>query len=143
MEFVLSHIFRLTVFLMAVATGLSWWLSPAPQPASKTPGQEDAWMLPALTAKGPRDIGAAIGGANLWGVVQEPPRATSNEPDWRFAGVAVNGAERMVMIRIGSQPVQLLKTGDILPGGARITGITSDHLCLSIDGKQRKLDLFQ
>ena len=145
MEFVLSHLSRLTVLLLAAAAGVSWWLAPAPPPAPRAHAEADPWTLPVVAPRKPEKFAASISGANLWGAVQAATQAQAslNEPEWRFAGVAVNGSEKFVMVSIENQPVQLLKAGDLLPGGARIAGVNDDHLCLSINGRKRKLDLFQ
>jgi hypothetical protein len=143
MEFILTHLSRLTVLLIAVAAGVSWWLAPAPQPAPKTQTGADAWSLPGITPQKPEKFVATISGTNLWGTIEAATQAPLNEPEWRFAGVTVNGSEKFVMVSIENQPPQLLKAGDLLPGGATIVRINEDHLCLSIRGKIRKLDLFQ
>ena len=66
-----------------------------------------------------------------------------NDPDWRFDGVTVNGAERRVLVRVAGQAATALKEGDALPGGAKILHIHDDSLCLLINGKKRNLDIFQ
>ena len=143
MEVVLAHLSRLTLLLITVAAGVSWWLVPDPQSAFKEQTETDAWTLPAITRERPEKSVASISGANLWGTVDAATQAPLNEPEWRFAGVTVNGSEKFVMISIENQPLQMLKAGDLLPGGATIVKINEDHLCLSIKGKKRKLDLFQ
>jgi hypothetical protein len=143
MEFILTHLSRLTVFFVTVVAGVSWWLAPAPQSAPKTQDEADAWTLPAVTPQKPERFVATISGANLWGIVEAATQAPLNEPEWRFAGVTVNGSEKLVMASIENQPLRLLKAGDALPGGAKILKVNEDHLCLSINGKKRKLDLFQ
>lgn len=143
MEFILSHISRLTAFLLAAVACTSWWLAPGPQPVPTAQIQADAWTLPAMAPQKPERFVAAINGANLWGAVQAAVQASLNDPEWRIAGVAVSGTEKLVMVSVGSQPLQLMKTGDALPGGARILRVDDNHLCLSINGKKRKLDLFQ
>lgn len=147
MEFILTHLSRLSVLFITVVAGVSWWLAPAPQPApqpaSKPQDEADAWTLPAITPQKPEKFVASINDANLWGAVEAAKQGPLNEPEWRFAGVTVNGSEKFVMVSVENQPLQLLKIGDPLPGGARILSVNDDHLCLSINGKSRKLDLFQ
>ena len=143
MEFVLSQISRITALLLVAAAGISWWLVPGPQPLPKAQNQADAWALPTLPPQKPERFVAAIDGANLWGAVQAGAQTSLNDPEWRVAGVAVSGAEKLVVVSIENQPLQTLKSGDTLPGGARILAVSDDHLCLLINGKKRRLDLFE
>ena len=132
----------MTAILIVLASGLSWWLAPAPRAPRAPRASDEAWILPAMP---PRDTGkllAAITAANPWGAaIPVAATAALNDPDWRFLGVTVNGPERFVVIKIEGSPVQTLKEGDQLPGGAKIQTIYIDHLCLLINGKKRKLDI--
>lgn len=143
MNFVLAHVYRLTLMLIALSVGAAWWLVPEPQNASKTVPATDTWTLPVLATKQPDKNIAAINTANLWGsTVQAEVGAPLNEPEWRFAGLTVSGAEKRILISTNNLPPQPLKVGDSLPGGAKILEINDDHLCLLIRGKHRKLDIF-
>lgn len=143
MQRLLAHLGKLTVLLMAIASGLSWWLAPNPPATATAPRQSDSWMLPVVSPAKPDEAIAAIASANLWGAVQAAVEVPLNDPEWRFSGVTTNGQEKFVMITVEGQPMQTLKAGDQLPGGAKILKVNDDHLCLSIKGKKRKLDLFQ
>ena len=143
MQTFFDHLGKLTVLLMMVASGVSWWLVPSPQAPLPTQGRDDSWTLPVVARGNPEKSVAAIGAANLWGaVVQTTSTASLNDPEWRFSGVTVNGQEKLVMITIEGLAMQTLKVGDLLPGGAKITKISDDHICLLIKGKNRTLDLF-
>jgi len=146
MQTIIAHLGKLTALLITLAAGLSWWLAPGPQAPLPAQSRDESWMLPAVsrstTGKSVEKSVAAIAAANLWGAVQTPAVESLNDPEWRFSGVTVNGQEKLVMITIKGQPVQTLKAGDQLPGGAKILQINDDHLCLLIKGKKRKLDLF-
>ena len=143
MDFFLTRIFRWTAAFVVVIAGMSWWLTPVPQAVVETRSSVDTWNLPASARGNPEKAVASITQANLWGTVATATQAPLNEPEWRFAGVAVNGSEKTVIISAENQPLQMLRIGDQLPGGAKILRINEDHLCLSINGKKRKLDLFQ
>ena len=130
------------IALVGVA-GLSWWLAPEPASPGKIEGRTADWKLPVLALQQTDNNLLKINAANLWGApVQAVPQATANEPEWRFVGVTVSGSENVVLISVDSKPPQLLKAGDMLPGGAKIISVTDDHLCLLIKGKKRRLDIF-
>ena len=139
MQTLFAHLGKLTALLLILAAALSWWLAPGPQAPPPPQSRDETWTLPATSRSSPDKQVAA----NLWGTVQAAAEVPVNEADWRFSGVTVNGQEKAVMITIEGQPVQTLKAGDQLPGGAKILKINDDHLCLLIKGKKRKLDLFQ
>ena len=98
--------------------------------------------MPRRAEKSAEKSVAAIAAANLWGTVQTAAAESLIAPQWRFSGVAANGQEKLVMITVEGQPAQTLRVRDQLPGGATILRIDDDHLCLLINGKKRKLDLF-
>lgn len=147
MRTIFTHFGKLTALLMMLASGLSWWLAPSPQAPLPVQGRADSWMLPVVSRstveRSAEKSVAAIGAANLWGAaVQAVAEVVMIEPEWRFSGVTISGQEKLVMITIQRQPMQTLKAGDELPGGAKILKINDDHLCLLIKGKKRKLDIF-
>lgn len=146
MQTIFSHLGKLTALSLMLASGLSWWLAPGPKAPHPAQRQDASWILPAEALsnaeKSAEKSVAAIVAANLWGTVQAATAEELIAPEWRFSGVAVNGQERLVMIAIAGQAMQTLKVGDQLPGGARILKIHDDHLCLLINGKKRKLDIF-
>lgn len=142
MRNIFAHLGKLTAVLMMLASGLSWWLAPYPPPPLPALGREEVWILPAAPPSNTGKLVAAIVAANPWGAaVPATVGASLIDPEWRFLGVTVNGQERFVMIKIEGHPVQTLKEGDLLPGGAKILRISIDHLCLLINAKKRKLDI--
>lgn len=143
MQILQVHLTKLIVLLLALSSGLSWWLSPEPQAPTTAQKLTDDWRLPTISHASPDDAVDAISTANLWGETSTTAKLSLNDPEWRFSGVTSNGQERLVMISIDGQPLQTLKAGDLLPGGAKILKVNDEYLCLSIKGKKRKLDLFQ
>jgi hypothetical protein len=132
---------------MMLAAGLSWWFAPGPQTRLQAQSREESWILPvasrANAEKSAEKSVASIAAANLWGATAKmAAEVPLIDPEWRFSGVTARGKEKLVMITIEGQPLQTLKEGDQLPGGAKILQINNDHLCLLIKGKRRKLDLF-
>lgn len=147
MQTIFAHLGKLTALLIALAAGLSWWLVPSPQAPPPAQSRDESWKLPVVartqTQKSAEKSIAAIVAANLWGAaVKTAAEVPLVDPEWRFSGVTINGQEKFVMITIQGQPLQTLKAGDQLPGGAKILKVNDDHLCLLIKGKKRKLDLF-
>jgi hypothetical protein len=142
MHSLFAHIGKLTASLVVLAAGLSWWFAPAP-PAAHTAKRPAAPLtLPGEAPVHPEKSVAAIVSANLWGTVQPGAAESLIAPEWRFSGLVENGEEKMVMITVDGQSVRALKVRDQLPGGATILRIANDHLCLLINGRKRKLDLF-
>ena len=144
MNFVLVHLYKFTAALIVVLSVIAWWLAPAPAPAkmmSATPA--DRWELPSAGLSGTARAASAVDSATLWGTVQTVADIPLNDPEWHFSGVTQNGQEKSVMISVAGQPLQTLKAGEVLPGGAKILKVDDDHLSLLINGKKRKLDLFQ
>ena len=79
---------------------------------------------------------------SFWGIVAvAAPEGPTKDPEWRFVGTGGDGKDRYVMIQIEGQPVSTLKTGDQLPGGAKILRVDDDRLCLLVSGRKRVLDL--
>ena len=142
----------IAALLAALAAVATWWLVPPPAPPRQAPPHDEAWALPTLHASNPDKSLAALVVVSPWGKAAAgagAPAATGqsevvqNDPDWRFDGVTVNGAERRVLVRVAGQAATALKEGDALPGGAKILHIHDDSLCLLINGKKRNRDIFQ
>ncbi len=143
-NFVLVHLYKFTVALIVVLSLIAWWLVPAPAPAKVTPATlADRWELPSFTLSATARAASGVDTATLWGTVQAVADIPLNDPEWHFSGVTQNGQEKSVMISVAGQPLQTLKAGEYLPGGAKILRVDDDHLSLLINGKKRKLDLFQ
>jgi len=86
---------------------------------------------------------AVLTGASLWGKLPETGAETSlNDPEWRFVGAVARGQERYVLVKIDHQPVMKLTQGDALPGGSKIISIENDRLCLMVNGKKRRLNIY-
>lgn len=134
----------LAVLLAAIGI---WFQVIEPQPVKSRTGQTDDWVLPVIVRQ-PGDKSLAVIAANkLWGDTGSAnPAATAslNEPEWRFSGITQSGGEKMLLITQDGKLLDTpLKIGDHLPGGAKILAIYDDHLCVLIDGKKRKLGIFQ
>lgn len=128
---------------MTLALGLSWWLAPNPHASPPPQSRNESWKLPAVSRSDPEKLVAAIVATNLWGsAIPKPAELPLIAPEWRFSGVTVSGQERFVLVTIEGQSMQTLKAGDQLPGGAKILKIYEDHLCLLVNNKKRKLDIF-
>jgi hypothetical protein len=143
MHFVYFYLFRVTLALVVIVACGAWWLTPTPANVASNSAPAVAWSLPTLAPKQVEKNVSLINAANFWGApTLEAAQATLNAPEWRFAGITRNGVEKMVLISIDNQTPQLLKKGELLPGGSRIVEISDDHLCLMVNGKKRRLDIF-
>lgn len=122
---------------------LQWMLVPAP--VLPPPGRvaDAAWQLPAAQKPQPQEALEVLQNAGLWGKVTETEaQKPLTDPPWRLVGVITGGPERYVLIMIEGQPQQQLKVGDSVPGGSRILSIEDASLCLLVNGKKRKLDIY-
>lgn len=132
------------VLTVAGAGILLWIIIPAPQlpPPARQP--EAAWQLPGGGKPEPRQALELLQKAELWGkeTEKEAQKSAMTDPPWRFVGVIAHGAERYVLIKIEGQPQQQLKVGDSVPGGSKILDIEGTTLCLLVNGKKRKLDIY-
>jgi hypothetical protein len=129
--------------LCALAGWLGWVFTDV-APASRD-NRGDVWKLPTLPGTDAGDAAKVLAERNIWGAAPAPaqaaagPAAPLTPPDWRILATAVSGADRVVLIRIGTEPPQELRVGDKLPGGAIIRAVQSDRLVLQLDGKRRIL----
>lgn len=130
--------------LLIVIGYAEWWLAPSP-PAPKPPRRgAEAWALPEAFKAQPEQAMAILNKTNLWGKLPEAEAAKSlNDPEWRLIGIATNGPERFVMIKVEGQPERRLSINDKLPGGSTILKIESDSICLLINGKTRSLGIYK
>lgn len=82
----------------------------------------------------------------VWEVAARQTLPPRKEPltarRWRVVGVTAVGDVKNVLLLFENQPATVvLKTGDKLPGGAKITQIAQDHLQISLNGQLMKLNL--
>jgi hypothetical protein len=136
----------LSVGLALLAAALIIWLRvPNPRAPNFLTTGSDTWSLPQLPKREPDPLIKTITDANLWGVVAVAagPAAPLNSPEWRFVGVFNDGKESQVMVSIDKKPAVALKAGDQLPGGARILKITSDQICVMVNGQKRTLGIYR
>lgn len=143
MNLFFDHLYKFAAVLVVSCVVCAWLLAPAPTlPQARSQNAAPDWSLPTHVAAATDSNSDAY--RSLWGTVaQASADAPLNEPDWHFSGVTQAGNERFVMISVTGQAMQMLKVGDVLPGGAKILKIDEDHLSLLLNGKHRRLDLFQ
>ena len=132
------------VGLLLVIGYAGWSLAPAPIAPKAFGKGAEPWALPEAPKPSLEPAMAILNKANLWGKLPEAEAAGSlNDPEWRFIGVATNGPERFVMIKVEGQPEQRLTIKDTLPGGSRILEIESDRICILINGKKRSIGIYK
>jgi hypothetical protein len=134
------------VILLALAIVGGWALLhpiTLPKPRSLHV-QEEEWHLPERSKLDIDPLVESIEKNQLWGTsgppVDEKPLTS---PNWRITGVLSVGTEHYALIEIKDQPILQLKTGEELPGGAKILSITADRLCISLNGKKRVLKTYK
>ena len=114
--------------------------------------REPSWSLPVEVTVQGDDAVNLIMQRRLWASVgpgTPAAAATADEPaltlpNWRIAGVFseavvhANQASRwVVLVATDGQPVaRSLRSGDSLPGGARITAISRERVSLLLNGQQ-------
>ena len=148
MDYSINSLVRLTGFLVAIITVLIVLLAPSPPPPGVSRPRATEWRLPERHKDYPVKSALIVTARNLWGIIAGSPgsvlsKGPLNPPEWRFAGADINGTEQNVLISIAGNPVQFLKEGDQLPGGATILKIHEDRLCILLNGKKRTLAIFQ
>lgn len=137
----IPRILAMILFALALAAGWIVW-HPIALPESRViRSQDDDWRLPDLGKPDSEALVAKIELNRLWGtdgmpLVEEKPLTA---PNWRIAGVVSTGAESYAMLQVEGQPPQQVKTGEKLPGGAKIVNMTADRVCILLNGKRRML----
>ncbi len=130
--------------LLIVIGYAEWWLAPAPLTSKPVRMGAEPWALPEAPKAQSEKAMTILNTTNLWGKLPEAEAAKSpNDPEWRFVGIATNGLDRFVIIKVEGQPEQRLTINDKLPGGSKILKIESDRICLLINGKTRSLDIYK
>lgn len=135
--------------LFAYAVTAAWVLMyPITLPEPRTLRvQEDDWRLPDRSKLDTAVLMATIERDKLWGsqgavasLAEEKPLTA---PNWRIVGSVSAGAESYAMLAMDGEPIQQLKAGDKLPGGAKILNIVADRICILLNGKKRVLKTYK
>lgn len=141
-----SRSWLLFLILLSLLCYAEWLLVPPPAAPKKLQLADEAWVLPTLS-QSPTDAALAVLVRinTLWGKLPEKDVAPAGpvNPSWRIVGVAGNGAERFVMIKVEGQPEQSLAVNDKLPGGSKILSIGQESICLLVNGKKRTLSFYK
>jgi hypothetical protein len=142
----LARISTVIVLIFAVTAG--WLLLRAPSlPTTRTLHvQDEDWQLPSRARADVDALIQTIEQDKLWGgngspVVVEDKSLTP--PNWRISGILSVGAEHYALLTVEDQPIQQIKTGENLPGGAKILNITTDRICILLNGKKRVLKTYK
>lgn len=121
-----------------------WWLAPSPPMPRAVPKVAAPWALPNVSKAQPEKAMATLNKTSLWGKLPEAAASRPlNDPEWRFLGIAANGSEHFVLIKVEGQPEQRLTINDKLPGGGKILQVENDTLCILINGKKRSLKIYK
>jgi len=141
-SFVIALIFSVTV---------AWMLFHPPSlPAPHAlRAQDEDWQLTGRSKPDADSLIQTIDEYKLWGASASAPGAGAVEeksltpPNWRISGILSVGAEHYVLLAVEDQPIQQIKTGETLPGGAKILNIAADRICILLNGKKRILKTYK
>ncbi len=128
---------------LALIAALMWYITPTPMPPAIATAPDDNWKLPDLVKDQTTKYVDLVVARNFWGEVVPTQAGSTGKPEWRFAGVMTNGAERSLLISIDNKPAEVLQVGGQLPGGSKILKISEDRLCILINGKKRMLPIYR
>lgn len=126
-----------------------WRLLPVPTKdlGHDTPAQE--WRLPmiadeplgrawqALSLFRPwqdMDVAAAAKAT----AVELPPRS----PAWKMLGVMRRGNQSYLALQVEGQPIRELRAGESLPDGSQVIEISTETVCIEVNGRRRALRIF-
>ena len=99
--------------------------SPTPSPATR-----QGWL-------------ALLNEVNPWGVVTNATSAKDQAyKPWKIVGVANTPSEPFVLIRFEGKSPEPRRIGEELPGGSKIKAIHHDHICLIVNGIERRLPFY-
>ena len=135
MRFLHDNLYPLTAVLIFIAAATCWFGTSVPaQPKALTPVAEP-WSLPKLAEHDSKKSVDAINARNLWGIVvaADAPK----EPEWHVLGIARSGDDRFILLAYEGKPVEMLKTGDALPDGAKIVQIENDRFFVMTPDKKK------
>jgi len=146
-DWLIDYPWRIALLATVLAAIAIWFNAEEPQPPKLHAVQSEDWKLPVIMRQpGGKSI-ATINANRLWGGSGNASSSGAtelNDPEWRISGITQAGDEKMLLITQNGKVLDPpLVVGDVLPGGAKILAIYDDHLCLLIDGKKRKLGIFQ
>jgi len=135
--------------LAAAVTALASWFLAEPQPVAPLVAarSRDSWSLPELPrwtlSAGTPVLVAEAGYWEKSTKAAEVAEVVPADARWRLAGVVGSGDARKVLVAFGDQskPPQLLKLGEALPSGHRITRIDDRAVCVALGKRSYTLAL--
>jgi len=133
MSAVYRHFGLFAVVLGAVLFMGVWFASPDAASPAAMPPIKDSWNLSTDNDRDREQLKTALSSRNLWGA----SKLAARRHPWRVTGIVSQGKERYVMVNYEDRPVAMLKEGDNLPDGAKITHIGRGRfLVLTPDNKK-------
>jgi hypothetical protein len=140
---------RILFMILCSVGGAAAWVMfhPIALPAPHTlNAQDDDWHLSGRSKPDTKALIGTIERGQLWGATGMPAPVAEKPltaPDWRIVGIVSAGAESYAMLEVDGQPLQQIKTGANLPGGAKIVNMSADHICILLNGKKRMLKTYK
>jgi hypothetical protein len=130
--------------LILAAIAFWQWQQPLVHKPMPTLVDKDDWRLPTEPTEDLAEARAQMEEHNLWGDSRPPQQLKPlTPPNWRITGVYAAGNERFVLLNIEQQPLQQLKQGERLPGGAKILKIDAEQITIALNGKTRQLKVYK
>jgi hypothetical protein len=127
--------------LLLVSAAVSWPFVNVPS-VGKAGERRQEWELAAVKRADPAKSLEVLAKVSPWGKLPEAAESQAPERnDWRISAIYTRGAERVVVVKVGTRPEQRLKVGEALPEGSTILQISDDSLCVLVNGVKRKLPI--
>lgn len=135
MRFIQDNIYPLFATLAILATIICWFGAPEPAQPRTQPHITEPWSIPKPIEHDSESAIEAINARNLWGTVAAA--GALKEPEWHVLGIATNGTDRFILLSFEGKPVEMLKTGDTLPDGAKILKIENNRFFVITTEKKK------
>ena len=136
MRFLHDHLIALCSVVALAIAAVFWFQTPQPTLPAPRPLAKETWKLPEPQERDAKKWLEQVNARNLWGV---PASATVavKEPEWKVLGIANIGADSFVLMAFDGKPQEILKTGDLLPDGAKIVQIEKDRFMVLTPEKKK------
>ncbi len=134
MRFIHDNLFPLVAALILVAATSCWFGTAEPVTPRAPTSVVEPWNLPKPAERESKKSIEAINTRNLWGIVAAD---AIKEPEWHVLGIARSGADRFILLAYDGKPIEMLKTGDALPDGAKIVQIENDRFFVMTAEKKK------
>lgn len=134
---------RASVITLLLGVGLIAIIAPVPsKPVSAEAARlDDAWVVPAVTpTRGNTQVLEGLRRSALWGAIADAPAGPDAKArEWRIVGITGAALKRTVILQFGDERILPLSAGDKFPDGTLIVEVQENGVCVSMNGKKRRL----